>query len=139
MRVISITPSPLEYWAPYVQGHALYTSGQQDNVIAIPRPVDVSLNDLNLGGTTAFVSSTGTLSPDRKDELLVFDNAQALRNKAPSATYFYYNGAWRAQSDVTADAGTDIIPKGAGFIIRKAQTVVGATHMWKNTPSYPAP
>lgn len=115
------------------------TSGRQDNFIGIPRPLNITFDELNLGGSSAFVTSTSDQPTGRKDQILVFDNTQAALNKSSSETYFYYSGAWRKVSNTSVDSGGDIIPKGAGFIIRKAPTVDGATHIWKNTPSYSAP
>jgi uncharacterized protein (TIGR02597 family) len=116
---------------------ATQASVRQDNHIALLRPVDVTLDQLNLGGTAAFVSSTSALAGGRRDELLVFDNAVALRNKSASAVYYYFNGAWRkAGSPATDPFGSDVIPGGYGFIVRKYQSGSGATVFWNNTPSY---
>ena len=111
--------------------------GKQDNFIALLRPVNMTLNGLSLGGTSAFVSSTTAFPAGRRDELLVFDNAVAARNKSASATYFYFNGAWRKQGQaVTANFGGDTIPAGVGFLIRKYQTAGGETVFWTNQPNY---
>jgi uncharacterized protein (TIGR02597 family) len=110
-------------------------STRQDNFVAIPRPIDLTLNNLALGGTPAFSTTTNTLS--RRDELLVFNNAVAARNKAASATYFYFNGAWRRVGQpTTTDFGGDVIKAGYGFIIRKATEPGGPTVFWNNTPTY---
>jgi uncharacterized protein (TIGR02597 family) len=112
-------------------------ASKQDNFIGIPRPIDVSLNGLALGGTSAFLSSTSGIPAGRRDELLVFDNAVAARNKAASATYYHFNGAWRKSGgSVTTDVGTSMIPAGSGFIIRKYQVAGGPTQFWNNTPTY---
>lgn len=93
----------------------------QDNPLGIVRPVDVALNATGL--STAFGAS---------DQLLVFDNAAAVFDKSPSATYFY-DTRWRLFGDATlADHGGDVIPQGAGFIVRK---VGGTSTFWTN--SYP--
>ncbi len=66
------------------------------------------------------------------DQLLVFNNAQAAFDKAPSATYFY-NTRWRRLGEATmADYGNEVIPQGAGFIVRK---IGGTAAFWTN--SYP--
>jgi uncharacterized protein (TIGR02597 family) len=112
-------------------------ASKQDNFIGLPRPIDVSLNGLALGGTSAFLTSASGIPSGRRDELLVFNNSVASKNKAPSATYFYYNGAWRKSgSVVTTDFGTSLITSGSGFIIRKYQVTGGPTQFWNNTPSY---
>jgi uncharacterized protein (TIGR02597 family) len=113
------------------------TTGKQDNYIGLLRGVDLTLDQLTLGGTSAFVSSTSGFSSGRKDELLVFDTALAAQNRATSATYYYFDNAWRKQGlAATVNAGTDIIPSGVGFLVRKSQTSDGATSFWKNLPSY---
>jgi uncharacterized protein (TIGR02597 family) len=113
------------------------TDGRQDNFVALIRPVNVALDDLNLAGSNAFISSTSAIASGRRDELLVFNNAAALRNKAASATYFHFNGAWRKQGQAaTLDFGRDEIPAGAGFLIRKFQTTTGETVFWTNQPGF---
>src|SRR5581483_2999730 len=114
---------------------ATQTGTKHDNLLSLSRPVDTSLNQLGLVESGAFTPSTSTFL--RADELYVFDNTQVGFNKSASATYFYYNGAWRkANQDVTVDAGSDVIPAGSGFVVRKATTNNGATQFWQNAPSY---
>jgi uncharacterized protein (TIGR02597 family) len=108
----------------------------QDNFIGLPRPVDTALNDLNLGGTSAFVSSTSALAAGRRDQLLVFNNAVSGTNKAPAVTYYYHLGIWKKQGQSNTDFGTDVIPAGAGFLVRKYQSGTGATAVWNNDPAY---
>ncbi len=93
----------------------------QDNPLGIVRPLDVALNATGL--SSAFGAN---------DQLLVFNNAQPALDRAPSATYFY-DTRWRRFGDTTmADYGGDVIPQGAGFIVRK---VGGTAAFWTN--SYP--
>lgn len=107
-------------------------SETQDNSVGLPRPVNVALNDLGLTAP-AFVASTSRFSSGRKDELLVFDNATSAFNKAPSRTYYYFNSGWRKQGEsYLTDFGTDSIPAGGGFLIRKAADGVGSTMFWNN-------
>lgn len=108
----------------------------QDNFIGLPRPVDVTLNNLNLGGTSAFMDSTSQLTSGRRDLLLVFDNAAALQNKSATAVYYFHNSIWKKVGGGSTDFGTDVIPAGGGFMIRKYQTGTGATVIWKNTSPY---
>jgi uncharacterized protein (TIGR02597 family) len=109
---------------------------KQDNFIALPRPINVTFNQLGLGGTSAFVESTSTLASGRRDEVLTFDNAAAARNKAPSAFYYRHAGIWKKSGSGNTDVGTDVIPGGFGFIVRKYQSGTGSTQTWSNTPSY---
>lgn len=106
----------------------------QDNFIALPRPVAVTLDSLALV-PEAFVASTSRFASGRKDELLVFNNIVNAFNKAPDVTYYYFNGAWRKHGqDYTVDFGLDTIPAGVGFLIRKAPNA--STIFWKNPPNY---
>lgn len=114
---------------------ATQTNSKQDNFIALLRPVNVRLRDLNLGGTTAFIESATTSFSTRRDELLIFDNTASALNKSPSATYYYSGSMWRRQGQ-TGDAGDDTIPAGSGIIIRKYPTTTGTTVFWNNTSSY---
>jgi uncharacterized protein (TIGR02597 family) len=108
---------------------------QQDNFVALIRPIDVKLNDLGLIDSGAFLSSPNQFN--RIDQLFVFDNAAPGINKAPSGTYYFSGGAWRKFGQpITTDFGNDLIPAGAGFIIRKGATATGATSLWKNSPTY---
>ena len=110
---------------------------RQDNFVAVPRPINVTLSQLGLVPGT-FVASTSPYTPGRKDELLVFNNASQAFNKSASATYYYFNNAWRKQgASFTLDFGTDVIPAGAGFLVRKAPTVGGVTSFWVNPATYP--
>ncbi|MBE7158659.1 MAG: TIGR02597 family protein, partial [Rhodospirillales bacterium] len=109
----------------------------QDNAVAVPRPVAISLNDLGLVSSGAFSVSTGTAPRSIKDTLLVYDNSVIGLNKANSAGYFYYNGGWRlVGSDGTVDYGTTTIPYGTGVIIRKAIVASGSSSFWQNTRTY---
>jgi len=111
------------------------TSVQQDNYVTVIRPIDVKLNDLGLITSGAFLPSPSAVN--RIDQLLAYDNTQVAINKSSSATYFYFNGAWRKFGQpLTTDFGNDTIPAGTGFIIRKGGTPTGATSLWKNSPTY---
>lgn len=117
----------------------------QDNAVSLPRPMDVSLNDLGLVTKTStsdigngFVISNGISPRSIKDTLLLYDNVLSGVNKASPASYFYYNGGWRLEgSDGTVDYGDTVkIPGGSGFIIRKVSTSTGASSFVQNTRSY---
>lgn len=108
----------------------------QDNFIAMPRPVDVTLNSLNLGNTSAFMTSTSQLTSGRRDILLVYDNTSALQNKSASAAYYFHAGVWKKVGAGSADFGSDVIPASAGFVIRKYQSGTGATAIWQCSVPY---
>ena len=103
----TLTPSGGVYMNRIAAPFDTQTSTAQDNAVAVPRPVNVTLNDLGLITSGAFTPSTGTTNRTIKDSLLVYDNTATGFNKAPSATYVYVNGGWRlAPSDGTQDFGT---------------------------------
>jgi uncharacterized protein (TIGR02597 family) len=107
------------------------SGGQQDNPVGMVRPLDVALDATGLG------PANGSFGAN--DQLLVFDNTQAALNKSPAAIYYYdttvgTSGGWRLSGDtVPNDHGADIIPMGAGAIVRKAQTGTGQTAFWTNS------
>ena len=103
-----------------------------DNFVSMSRPIDVTLNDLGLISSGAFTPSTSVLGLGRKDQLLVFNNANIGINKSASAIYFYYNGTWRNVSSAGVDAGLTTIPAGAGVIIRKASGTSATSAFWTN-------
>jgi uncharacterized protein (TIGR02597 family) len=104
----------------------------QDNSVALIRPVAVSLNASGLISSGAFQASP--LPGSRTDELLVFDNNVASRNKSASAVYYFWNDAWRQVGLGNADVGANVLLPGTGFIIRKATNNVSAT--WTNAPTW---
>ncbi len=106
--------------------------GRQDNFIGLPRPVGVKLSELNLSSDVFEVSPS---SLNRKDLLLVFDNETAIRNRAPSATYYKLASGWRRVGDASSHDDTEI-PPGAGFMIRKGATAGGVSIYWINTANY---
>jgi uncharacterized protein (TIGR02597 family) len=101
------------------------TSQAQDNAVSLLRPLDVALNASGLG--PAFVTG---------DQLLLFNNAQIAFDKSPSAIYSHTNlGGWLLSGDASmTDRGSDVIPTGTGFIVRKAASNNG-TVFW--TDSFP--
>jgi hypothetical protein len=104
------------------------TTGPQDNPAALIRPADVTLN------------MTGLNPPDgsfvANDQLLVFDNAQIGFDKDPAAVYYRdpaNNLIWRRVGEtILFDRGSDVIPLGTGFIVRKAPTATGGNVFWTN-------
>ncbi|MGI8438554.1 MAG: dockerin type I domain-containing protein, partial [Chthoniobacterales bacterium] len=101
-------------------------STMQDNPAALLRPLDVTLNATGLNMTD------GSFGPN--DQLLLFDNAIAGYDKTPSAIYVQTaaaNGPWRLFTDPVNDRGSDIIPAGTGFIVRKAVSD-GQPKFWVN-------
>ncbi len=113
---------------------------QQDNDVSMVRPVGVTLNQSGLGpGDGSFVATVRL--NQLKDQLLIFNNAQARHNKKPSAMYIYYGGTsgspgWKKKGAGTSDHGNDVIPAGSAIVIRKARTTSGDSVVWTNSPTY---
>ncbi len=105
------------------------TTGKQDNFIGLPRPTPIKLKHLGLNDDAVFVASASALN--RKDELLVFDNETAIRNKAPTVTYYRLSTGWRKFGDASTNQDDTTIPAGAGFIIRKSISD-GSSDVWQN-------
>ncbi len=112
----------------------------QDNAVALPVPVPMSLSDSLLKESGAFASTTNMLSVT--DELLVFNNATIGHNKSASAVYFYYAGdgfysaGWYRFGDMSQTVGTLLLNPGEGYIVRKAASVAAQANFWSFIPSY---
>jgi uncharacterized protein (TIGR02597 family) len=112
----------------------------QDNFVAIPRPVPVTISQLGLH-PGAFEESTNRFASGRKDELILFGHDQVAFNKTAVATYYYINQdtnvGWRKVNEShLVDFGNDPVPAGFGFMVRKAPTEDGATSFWENKATY---
>jgi uncharacterized protein (TIGR02597 family) len=102
---------------------------QQDNAIAMIRPVDVPLVSTGL----APIDESFT----ENDQLLVFDNSQSGFNKPPRAIYVFSDG-WKLSTDLTTNHGNDLIPAGSALIVRKGATTDGIVFS-NNSPAYLGP
>ncbi|QQL44350.1 TIGR02597 family protein [Sulfuriroseicoccus oceanibius] len=110
------------------------SSSTNDIVVALPRPVDVKLSELNLFESGAFTASAGTSPRGRKDLLIVFDNSTAGLNK--TGRIFYHDGTnWLEATNSNAISNDFVISAGTGFVIRKVASTDGSVE-WLNTPSY---
>lgn len=105
-------------------------TGRNDNLVGVPFPADISLNNLGLIGAGGFVASTSNLAGGRGDELLVYNVSAAGKNRAPAATYFY-NGFWRQTTAVGTNQNATVIPAGSAIIIRKKEFAGGQLTDWK--------
>jgi hypothetical protein len=114
-----------------------HIEGQRDTFIGLPRPVDLTLSQLHLWESGAFLQSLNNRASGRRDQLLVFDNSQSSINKSVVAFYYHDGTKWLAVGDnLSSNRNGDVIPSGAGFIIRKYKTDTGQTVFWNNVPSY---
>jgi uncharacterized protein (TIGR02597 family) len=105
------------------------SSQAQDNPVSMVRPVNVALDATGLAPGSFGGGVTG-------DRLLLFNNAVGGIDKSPSSTYYYDTTAtipgWRLMGDTTpADRGSDLIPAGTGFVIRKAAGALSPA-LWTN-------
>jgi uncharacterized protein (TIGR02597 family) len=106
--------------------------GEQDNSLALRRPVNVSLDGSALASSGFQASSSAT---SRADELLLFSNAAAARNKSASSIYYLLDSSWRRVGAGDGNAGAGLVfSPGAAFIIRTAPGLTSET--WVNAPSY---
>ncbi|MBL9159875.1 MAG: TIGR02597 family protein [Verrucomicrobiales bacterium] len=107
----------------------------RDIMIALPRPVPMTLDQLDFA-PGQFVESTSTAAGDRKDQLLVFDNTQALRNRQPSAIYFRTGGQWVRDTAGYPASGSQMIEPSAGLIVRREGDAGTSPLVWVNAPTY---
>lgn len=104
-----------------------------DNYVSLGRPTDITLNDLGLVQSGAFLQSLNATGPGRRDQLLVISNSAPGINKAPSVFYYYItNAGWRSTATGTNDVGTNVIPAAIGYIVRKVSNNVPGTQFWTN-------
>lgn len=130
----AFVPSQQVYGGAYAVSLPYSTETARDTMLALPRPVPLTLNQLDLGG--AFEESATTAENDRRDELIVYHNATAALNKLPSAIYFRTGGNW-VSAPAGSPAGTTSIEPSAGLVIRKARAgAAGAPLVWINQPVY---
>lgn len=100
-------------------------------------PSGRTLAELNLAGTSAFVSSASGFAI--RDQIIVFDNNATGQNKAAIATYFHLSAGatneWRRIGSALNQNNT-VIPAGTAFIIRKfAAGAPGSVDWTQNQPS----
>jgi uncharacterized protein (TIGR02597 family) len=112
----------------------------QDNLVALPVPMPVTLSASRLIESGAF-----TPSPDgaaRRDELLVFDNTRTGFNKSASAIYYYISGnpavaaGWYKVGDPTQTYGNILLKPGEGYVVRKRASPSPAQQVWNGIPAY---
>lgn len=108
--------------------------GKQDNPVGLMRPVPVRLADAGL--ETGFEESLGLAGFQKRDSLLVFDFSGPGFNKAAAKSYIRVNGRWVSESLGQPVADNEMLPAGAGLMIRKARNSLATTAWWKNLPDY---
>ncbi|MEM7010274.1 MAG: TIGR02597 family protein [Verrucomicrobiota bacterium] len=107
-----------------------------DNILAIIRPIPVQLDELGLT-TQNFRSSSGTGEAQRKDEILIFDNAAVGHNKVETARYFFFANTWRLDDGASYPVSNDIeLSAGSVVVIRKVADSTNRSFTWSNAPNY---
>jgi uncharacterized protein (TIGR02597 family) len=121
----------------------LVGSTDQDNAVALPFATEMSLADLKLYETGAFVGSPSHSFTDRKDEVLVWDNTVIGRNKSSNEIYYYYDGTlgagkgWRkAGAAGTLANDAKVTGPNRGIVIRKKASASPTTILWSVKPPY---
>jgi uncharacterized protein (TIGR02597 family) len=115
----------------------------QDNLVALPLAVPMTLGGIGLGGTSAFASSTSTIVT--QDQVLVYDNTTVVHQKAPSATFFYYAGSsskaagWYKVGSTATESSAFVLNPGEGVVVRKKGTATPHVDPWSFVPSYLSP
>lgn len=118
-------------------------STDQDNAVALPFATEMTLAQLKLYESGAFVGSSTHSAGTRQDVVLVWDNSVTGKNKAADTTYYYYTGAnapgpgWRKSgvSGTLADNDVVVGPNKC-IMIRKKGTASAATFLWSVRPPY---
>jgi len=109
------------------------TAGKRDNYLGLQRPIATTLAASGLVASGAFAPSP--TPGNRTDELFVFDNTVARKNKAPATIYYYWNNAWRKVGAGAASFdSTAVFQPGLGFIIRK--NTAATAPAWNNLANY---
>lgn len=122
-------------------------STDQDNAVALPFATEMTLAQLKLFESGAFVGSSSHSAGVRQDEVLVWDNSVLGKNKAADTSYYYYTGTagvgpgWRKAGVVGTLADNDVvIGPNKGIVIRKKASAQPVTVLWTVRPPYvPAP
>jgi uncharacterized protein (TIGR02597 family) len=118
-------------------------STDQDNAVALPFATEMTLAQLKLFESGAFVGSSSHAGASRQDEVLVWDNSISGRNKAADVSYYYYTGTagagpgWRLAGVAGTIANNDVvIGANKGIVIRKKSPGSATTLLWTVKPPY---
>ncbi len=118
-------------------------STDQDNAVALPFATEMTLAQLKLYESGAFVGSATHSTAARQDVVLVWDNGVPGKNKAADATYYYYTGTnppgqgWRKSGDSgTLVDNTIVVGPNKAIAIRKKATAQAGSVLWTVRPPY---
>jgi uncharacterized protein (TIGR02597 family) len=131
----SFVPNQQVYGGLVTTAVRVSDANPRDTMIALPRPVPMQLDELDFA-PGQFVESAGTDPGVRQDQLLVFDNADPMRNKQPDAVFFRVGGQWVRDANGFPAAGQVPIEPSAGLLVRKATGATNQPVLWVNSPIY---
>jgi uncharacterized protein (TIGR02597 family) len=112
----------------------------QDNLLALPVPLPMTLDGIGLHESGAVAATTSLLVPG--DEVLLYDNTTTVLPKPPAATYFYFVGnssraaGWYKVGATGAPVTGVPLNPGEGLIVRKKSTTTPIVVPWVAVPSY---
>ena len=119
------------------------SSTDQDVSVSLPIAADLTLAQTKLFESGAFVGSTTHSVGSRQDQLLVWDNAIAGKDKAADRSYYYYTGAlgagpgWRLAGDIGTVRNNDVVfTSSVGIAIRKKASATSTGAIWTVKPPY---
>ncbi len=115
----------------------------QDNAVALPFATELSLSQLKLYESGAFVGSSSHSLLLRQDQVLVWDNSIIGKNKGSGTSYYYFTGTsgvgpgWRKSGASSVIADNDIVIGPTKIIvIRKKSGGAPVTVLWSVKPPY---
>lgn len=121
----------------------LSSSTDQDNAVALPFATELTLAQLKLFESGAFVGSSSHSISLRQDQVLVWDNMDIGKNRAAGVSYYYFTGTsgvgpgWRKAGATTVLANDDVVVGPTKvFVIRKKGSGAPATSLWSVKPPY---
>lgn len=107
-----------------------------DNILAMIRPIPITLDELGFSNTS-FVPSVNTTEAGRRDEILIYDNSVAGYNKAEQARYFRHLNTWKLDNGADYPNSDNVqLPAGAVIVVRKASSTSDGSVSWTNDPNY---
>ncbi len=119
----------------------LSPTSDQDNAVSLPIASDLTLSQTKLFESGAFVGNSS--HTDLKDQLLVWDNTIAGKNKAAAVTYYYFTGTnpgWRkvgglADRNIVVNS-TVAFSSEKSVVVRKKANGIASTVIWEVRPPY---
>jgi uncharacterized protein (TIGR02597 family) len=115
----------------------------QDVPVSLPIAANLTLAQTKLFESGAFAGSANHSVGSRQDQLLIWDNTIAGKDKAADRSYYYYTGTagngpgWRLAGDIGTVRNNEVVFTSAtGIAIRKKATGTSAGAIWSVKPPY---